>query len=105
MDFSLNHASETNDFEVMMENLKNLESPFFDLFDKEVTNGPKICQVIKAADWRPVLVAALINILKDNSIATILQLQENLSLKNSWLLNFWLKSANLITMDLIQRLR
>ena len=105
MEFSLNHAVEGDEFGNMMEDLENLKSPLFDIFDEVSHLGPMICKVIKAADWRPVLIAALITILKDNSITEILQVEENASNRNGWLLNFWLKSANLITMDLISSLK
>ena len=105
MEFSINHAVEGDEFELMMENIRNLKSPFFDIFDEASHVGPMICKVIKAAEWRPVLIAALITILKDDSVTKILQLEDNVSNKNGWLLNFWLKSANLITMDLIYSLK
>ena len=88
-----------------MKEIRNLKSPFFDIFDESSHGGPAICKVLKLANLRPVLIAALITILKDNSVTKILQLEDNVSNKNGWLLNFWLKSANLITMDLINSLK
>ena len=105
MEFSINHAVEGDEFGNMMEDIRNLKSPLFDIFDEITHVGPMICKVIKAAEWRPVLIAALITILKDDSITNILQLEENISNKNGWLLNYWLKSANLVTMDLISSLK
>jgi hypothetical protein len=105
LDCSLKYATESEEFGIMMEDIRSLKSPLFDVFENENHVGPMICKVIKATEWRPVLIAALITILKDNNTAKLLQLEDNLSNKNSWLLNYWLKSANLLTMDLITSLK
>ena len=60
---------------------------------------------ILGTNWRPVLIAALISVMRDEIMAETIKNQKDISLKNAWVLNYWTKTANLMSMDLIMKIR
>ena len=89
----------------MMEEVQTLRSPLFEMFRKETCIGEKIVQLLKGIDLRPILISAMIKMMREDSIADILKEEKNLSNKNTWFLNYWLKTANLMTMQIVSQLR
>jgi hypothetical protein len=43
--------------------------------------------------------------MRDDDMAETLKLQKDISLKNTWFLNYWTKTANLMSMDIIMKIR
>jgi hypothetical protein len=89
----------------MMEEVKTLKSPFFGMFRKESCNGEKIIQLLKGLDLRPILISAMIKLMREDQISNILKEEKNISNKNTWFLNYWLKMANLLTMQIVSQIR
>jgi hypothetical protein len=103
--FTLEGAQEDVTFINMMEEVKALKSPFFTMFRKETCIGVKIIQLLKGMDLRPILIASLIKLMREESIAEILKGEKNLAKKNTGFINYWLKLSNLMAMQIISQIR
>ena len=89
----------------MMEEVQTLRSPLFEMFRKETCVGEKIVQLLKGINLRPILISSLIKIMREESIADILKEEKNYANKNAWFLNYWLKTTNLMAMQIVSQLR
>jgi hypothetical protein len=103
--FTLEGSLEEFSFVAMMDEVKTLKSPFFGMFRKETCNGEKIDQLLKGMDLRPIFISSMIKLMRENTISTILKEENNLSNKNSWFINYWLKTTNLMTMQIVSQIR
>ena len=89
----------------MMGEVKALKSPFFGMFRKETCTGEKINQLLRGLNLRPILISSMIKLMREDSISEILKEEKNLSNKNAWFFNYWLKMANLMTMQIVSQIR
>jgi hypothetical protein len=89
----------------MMEEVQTLRSPLFEMFRKETCVDEKIVQLLKGIDLRPILISSMIKMMREESISEILKEEKNFANKNAWFLNYWLKSTNLMAMQIISQLR